>query len=140
MTEMPAAAAPEEVIRRVYAAFQAGDLEAVLDSFAPDASFEAVGSPPLLPFSGRWQGRAELRRFFLALAETAEVLRFEPEEVLPLGPGRVFATGWEEMRLRSTGNLVRSRWAHLFTLAGGRIASGTEWADTAALLVAHRGY
>ncbi len=125
-------------VRRAYAAFQAGDIAAVLDGFATDAWFECHGAPHL-PCAGRWEGHEGLTGFFMALGSMAEILAFVPGPLVPVAGGRVLAEGTEHMRFRGSGREVRTRWLHLFTVGGGLILSGVEWNEGAALAAAFRG-
>ena len=125
-------------VRRAYAAFQAADIAAVLECFAPDAWFECHGAPHL-PCGGRWEGHDGLMQFFMALGGMAEVLAFTPGPLTPVPGGRVLAEGSEHMRFRATGRETRTRWLHLFSVGGGLILSGTEWNEGAVLAAAFRG-
>ena len=124
-------------LRRAYAAFVAADVPGILATFAPDASFESIGPRELLPFLGRWDGHQGLIGFFTAIATTMQVLDFGPDEFIASGD-TVVVTGHEHLRLLTTGKEVTSRWVHVFQFRDGLIIQGTEWANTAALVAAHR--
>lgn len=126
------------VVRRAYAAFQAGDIPAVLACFAPDAWFEGYGKPHL-PCAGRWEGHAGLVRFFTALGDMAEIRSFTPQTVTTVADGRVLGEGTEEMRFRASGQETRTRWLHLFVVEDGLIRSGIEWNENAVMAAAFRG-
>jgi len=142
MTLLPALDpdAPAALLRRAHAGIAAGDLATVLGCFTADATFECIGTPPHLPYCGQYRGHDGLREYLRRVAAAAEVLDFEVAEVAAAGPGRLLATGRERLRFRTTGLEAEGRWVHLFTLDGCRIATATQWRDTAAQLVAYRGY
>lgn len=132
--------APSAVVRRLHQALATGDVAGVLACFAPDGVFDCVGGPPHLPWCGLYHGHAGLREYLRRHAGAAETLAFEATEVTLLGGDRVLAAGAVRLRFHATGLEAASRWVHLYGIAGGRIVSGTEWGDTAAQLVAYRGY
>ena len=125
-------------IQSLYVAFTRSDGPAILGTFAPDGWFESVGDPALLPFAGRHHGHEGIASFLATLTLTMDFLTFEPRYFKAFDD-TVMVEGEETVRLKSTGRTTTIRWLHVFTLAGGRITSGTDWLDTARLLAAHRG-
>jgi ketosteroid isomerase-like protein len=76
MTEHPNATKLKQVI----AAFQAGDLETLIDAYAEDAIYRVAGDNAI---SGSYQGRDAIRDFFIRLGEvTGGTMRLELHDTL----------------------------------------------------------
>jgi ketosteroid isomerase-like protein len=118
-----------DVIRRGYDAFGRGDITALLGLF--DEQIEWVSSgPPELITSGRRTGRQAVAEFFTAVNEVFDIQRFDPQEFIAQGD-RVVVLGHESARVRATGKVVDSDWAHVFTMKNGKVAAFQEYVDTA---------
>jgi ketosteroid isomerase-like protein len=116
-------------VREFYDAFGAGDVEAVLNTLADGVEWNMPGQTP---FAGPRRGRDQIRDFFAVLNRVARIDRFDAEEFIGQGD-RVVALGSERITVRATGDHAEQRWAHLLTLADGRIARIDFFEDTAAL-------
>lgn len=107
-----------DVVRRFYAAWNASDLEGVLDTFHPDAEFW----PVMVPLLSRevYRGHAEITRWFTELRERWREFRTEPEQLIEIADGVVVI-----LRLVATdaaGEELDARIANVFTVRDGRIA------------------
>ena len=107
-----------DVVRRFYAAWNASDLEGVLDTFHPDAEFW----PVMVPLLSRevYRGHAEITRWFTELRERWAEFRTEPEQLIEIADGVVVI-----LRLVATdaaGEELDARIANVFTVRDGRIA------------------
>ena len=68
------------LMRRAVGAFMAGDMQLLLEGFAPDVVWYAPGDTPA---SGRFKGREGVRRFFTMMDEVSGgSLRIEVDDVL----------------------------------------------------------
>jgi ketosteroid isomerase-like protein len=110
------AAGAEDAIVASYEALNNGDIDSAMDALAEDAEWH---ESEVLPDTGVYQGREEIRRFltdFLASWErfdqTVEEVRRERDRVLVLI--HLEATG------RGSAANVDARYAHLWTVSGGR--------------------
>jgi ketosteroid isomerase-like protein len=133
----PDALAP---VSRLLAARAAGNLAAMLKACSPDIALDIVGDPPHLPFAGRYQGHAGVREFLRRLRSVAETLAFEPVTLTAIGADEALVQGTEQLRFPGTGLATKGQWIGVFRLAGGRVASARFFSDSAAQLVAYRGY
>jgi ketosteroid isomerase-like protein len=107
-----------DVVRRFYAAWNASDLEGVLDTFHPDAEFW----PVMVPLLSRevYRGHAEITRWFTELRERWTEFRTEPEQLIEIADDVVVI-----LRLVATdaaGEELDARIANVFTVRDGRIA------------------
>jgi hypothetical protein len=88
--------------------------------------------------SGARTGKARLAEFFSMLAQDQEALLFEPTRFVAEGD-LVVALGRYRWRVRATGREVASDFAHVFTVANGRIVRFQEFMDTAAFVAGYAG-
>ena len=113
-----------------YRAEEAGDLDAIVDGFAPDAEHDVVGRPgdPL-------RGGEQIADFYRSLVTDLRVERLEPvrrwygddhvvdESILhATAVGRPF--GFE-----GRGRPVRTRFLHIFDFSDGLISRESSWID-----------
>ena len=64
-----------ETIQQIYACFGVGDIPGIMEKLADNAVFEHNGK---LPWSGRFEGKANVGRFFNALDDNVTVTTFRP--------------------------------------------------------------
>jgi ketosteroid isomerase-like protein len=87
---------PAEVVRRAYAAFATGDIDAVMRVCADEITFHIPGTSPL---SGEWAGRERVLAFFATAGELSEgTLSVSPEETLADGERVVVITRVDAQR------------------------------------------
>lgn len=124
-------------IQSLYAAFTRLDLSAILAVLDEHVDWFFVGQPEAIPYAGVRHGREEVLNFFIMVSKTVEVLTFEPLEVMAF-EDKVLALGYERVRVKATGKVFDTDWAHLFTFAQGKIVKLREFYDTAAMAAAFR--
>ena len=122
-----------ELVRRLYAALEAVDLEAILEIFDPEVE---VFQTPELPWGGDFHGHDGLGRFFGLLREniTSKVTI-----------QTVYAAGDEVVQIGRTAGTVNANGApfdvqemHLLTVRDGRVVRFEAHIDTPAMLEALR--
>jgi uncharacterized protein len=117
-----------------YRAEEAGDLDAIVEGFAPDAEHDVAGRP-----GGTLHGGDQIRQFYAALLAELRIDRFEPvrrrygddhvvdEAVLhATAHGRPFG-------LEGRSRPVRARFLHIFDFRDGLISRESAWIDLAAI-------
>ena len=119
-----------EAVRRSYADFNRGDLEAWLGWFSPDATWQAAREDP---DAALHNGLDEIRRYAEGWIEAYEGLRCEPQEIIEGDRGylvwvRVTGTG------RSSGIPLDMEQAQVMTVREGRITGTQEYFDRAEAL------
>lgn len=72
---------PMETVHHIYAAFQRGDIPAILDCMADDVEWEYSIAPLGVPWLERRRGRAEVPQFF-ASHVFFDLHRFQPKTFL----------------------------------------------------------
>jgi uncharacterized protein len=118
-----------DLVRRAYEAFGRGDIATLLDLFDANIEFVTPG-PPELPTAGTRRGRQQVADFFQAVDALFEFERFEPETFLADGD-RVVVLGRDRSRIKTTGTVIESEWAHVYDVRDGKIARMQEYIDTA---------
>jgi uncharacterized protein len=118
----------ETVLRRYLDALVDGDLAAIEDSFAPDATWWLHGT---LPLSGTKRGRAEILEFLLSAGSLYRpgTQEFEFGDITAEGERAVL-----EWRVRAigaaTGKPYDNSYAGVFVVRDGRIVEVREYLDS----------
>ena len=114
---------PAQILERQTAAWNAGDIEAILRDFAPDAMLPGASGQTL---SGLPAIRQSLTAFFSAFAQIRLTLR------AVVAQGESAACEWEfSCRHRATGNPARLPASVFITCHNGKITEWREYWDTA---------
>ena len=123
---------PIETVRAFYTALGRGDAAAVLGLMAPDVAWtEAEGFPY---YTGTWRGPDAVRDNLLArLPVDWDGFAAVADDFVAEGD-RVVAIGAYSGVYRQTGRPMRARFAHVWTVRDGRIATFDMHADTAKVL------
>jgi len=121
----------ERTLREAYAARQRGDVDKVLDLFAPDARFVVAGAAAITPMAMLVEGTGQLRTALDGMVKTFVLLDYEIVDLLIDGDRA--AVHWRA-RIKSsvTGETLETELCDLIEVKGGRIASFREFCDTAA--------
>lgn len=116
----------EQVLKELYAARLAGDLERLCRTFTDDARLEIAGVSYATPMAIRVSGRAEIRTWLALLVKTFQL---SDQEVLSMIiEGAAAAVQWRcKVRSRITGASVATELVDVFRVRDGRIASYTEF-------------
>ena len=110
-----------EVVRRVLAAFERADVDAVLEASSEDFEFDFSNSRG--PLSGVYRGVDEARTFFESFLEPWAALDVETEEFIELGRDRYLTVSEIRTRGQGSGAEVNARGAFVWTLRGGEVAA-----------------
>ena len=114
-------------VERIYNAFARKDFPAIVAAVTDDVLWVFPG---VLPFSGTWRGKDDLRRYFGILASVA---RFEHHEVTRriVDGDTVVCFGSHRARCLATDKVWQSPMIHVWTVRDGLVASMNEFEDTA---------
>ncbi len=116
------------VLQRYLDALIAGDLAAIEDSFAPDATWWLHGT---LPLSGTKRGRAEILEFLLSAGSLYQpgTQKFESGDTTAEGDRAVLE--WRVCATAAaTGKPYDNSYAGVFVVRDGRIVEVREYLDT----------
>ena len=121
---------PLSVVKALYAAFDRGDLKAVVGLVSPNVVWTQYGPAHLLPFAGVFHGRAGVAYFFELVDQNLEDVHAGQREYIVSG-NRVIVPGWEDSVVRSTGGHYHVSNVHIFTVVDGEITTFEEYIDNA---------
>ena len=112
-----------------YRLFQSGDIRGLLELYHDDAEWIGPESD-IVPFAGRFHGKAGIAQFFTKLDTAVQAVQFAPQHVIAEGD-KVVVSGVSTWRVRLTGRSYDSSWVHIFTLRDGKVATFESYFDTA---------
>lgn len=114
-----------EVLGKLYEAFAAGDGEALGALIGDTHWVEAAGGP----YGGDYRGLGEIaENVFAPIGRDVVGFSALPDEILPVGEDRAIALG--HYRGSVAGGALAIRFAHLASVAGGRITRFEQFTDT----------
>jgi len=125
-----------DIVRQGYAAFGRGDIQALINLLDPQVTWTTPGGADV-PFSGTRRGHAAVGEFFATLANTLEVVRFEPTDFIAQGD-KVVVLGDETSIVKATGKSIDFRWVHVHTVRNGKIVALEEIGDMTAITAEFR--
>lgn len=130
----------EQTVKDVYAAFQRGDVAAIVAKVAENVDWRNDGvASNECPWNGNFSGRAQLPGFFKAVGESLDISVFDVTSTIASGL-HVVAQLRIESRVRRNGRALKNDAVHVWTFDDrGQIARYRHFNDTAAELAAWRG-
>jgi ketosteroid isomerase-like protein len=114
-----------EVVRRQFAAFGRGGLDAVAKFWHPNIEWRAVEGAA--DDVGLMRGREALRRYYQDWIDTLDQLHADVEEVIFEADERVAVVVHNSGRGRASGVVTEGRYYVSCTVRGGQIVSGREY-------------
>jgi ketosteroid isomerase-like protein len=106
-----------EIVRRVNAAFNSGDIERILAFVHTD--FETTVGPELSVEPDTYRGHAGIRRYFNSFRDAMDEIRFYPESLREAGASVVVAVRLNA-KGRSTGIMVEQRLGQVWSIRDGK--------------------
>lgn len=114
-----------DTAHKLYDAFATGDMAALGDLLGETDWHEAEG----MPYGGRYSGFAEIAaNVFGPIGSDVEGFTAIPDEIVPVGQTRVAAFG--RYRGKGAKSAVDTPFAHIWTVADGRMKRFVQYADT----------
>jgi ketosteroid isomerase-like protein len=96
-----------ESVQAVYEAFGRGDVPAILEVLSDDVEWDEDAPAYGIPIYEPGAGKEHVKRFFNAVQEGLEFLRFEPTNFLS-GGNQVAVPVNIEAKVKSNGNLLQA--------------------------------
>jgi ketosteroid isomerase-like protein len=128
-----------QAVKDAYAAFQRGDINAILALLDEQVEWEGVkGSEGVAPQAGVKRGRAAVAEFFSIVGSTLEFHEFAPKEFVAQGE-QVAAIGSYKATVKATRRSVAADWVMVFTFRAGKVIRFREFSDSAAVNRAYAG-
>ena len=128
-----------QVVKSAYAAFQRGDVAAILALVDDNVEWHGVkGGEGVAPHAGLRRGKPAVAEFFQQVGSSLEFTKFEPREFIAQGD-QVVAIGDYAAKVKATGRSMASDWVMVFTVRNGKVTRFREWTDSAQLVKAYGG-
>jgi ketosteroid isomerase-like protein len=122
---MAESTSPTTTVQRMFAAFAAADLDALIETVHPDSQWTYYGANPRLS-RAQFEGRAAVRRFFERILERLEMTTFHTDEFVAQGD-TVVVFGSEAGTVRATGQAFRNVWTQKYVVREGVIVEMAEY-------------
>ena len=114
-------------IQEIYDAFGRRDVQAILDRLTDDVQW-ITHLDPVVPWSGNYCGKEDVKRFFANVYGAGEVLAFEPLEFVAEGD-MVISIGKYGCRSAATGKEAHTRWIFVWKFRNGQISYYEQFHD-----------
>jgi len=124
----------QAVVELIYAAFQRGEIQTILDQLAQDVFWR---QPASVPWGGDYVGPAEVGAFFAKLNEIVETTGFEVEDNLAVRDG-IVTYGYYASRNRATGKTSRVRFVFRWQFKNAKVFRYEALLDSAPIVAAAR--
>ena len=121
-----------DVVQGAWDAFSRGDIDAVLDVFAPSAETRV---PDTLPWGGTYIGPEGFGDFVARLDQNFDQFTATPDKVLGADDNHVIVVAKVKGRTKG-GTTIENRAVWIYQLREGRIADAETFSDTAQVLQA----
>ncbi len=128
-------AMPVDVVKALYAAFGAGDMDKVLALVATDAVWTMHGPAHVIPYAGTYKGHAGVRQFFADIDAAVVLTAVVPRRFTAQGDS-VTVLGVDEGYVKATGGRFAANHVHVWTVRDGRVVAFEEVVDTGDLVEA----
>lgn len=116
---------PTATVQRMFAAFGAGDLDALLETVHPESRWTYIGANPQLT-RAEFVGREKVRKFFAGILERLEMTEFNTDEFIVQGD-TVVIFGSEAGTVRATGRPFRNEWTQKYVVRNNQITHMAEY-------------
>lgn len=123
------------LIQEMYAAFGRGDIAGILSRLTDDVEWTTEG-PPVIPYTGKMVGRAQVETFFKALGSTQENMKLTTDGYIAQGD-QVATHGRYSGVVKATGKRFDGPMAHIFTFRDGKVSRFLDIIDTAQMVDAY---
>ena len=112
-------------VQRMFAAFAAGDLDALLETIHPRSQWIYYGANPRIS-RAEFNGREEVRTFFEGIVKRLNMSAFNIGEIVAQGR-TVVVFGNESGTVKATGRPFHNEWAQKYVVEEGLIVEMAEY-------------
>lgn len=116
---------PTATVKRMFSAFRAGDIDALLETVHPESRWTYYGANPRTT-KAEFSGTAAVRRLFERILERLEMSEFNTDEFVEQGD-TVVIFGGEAGKVRATGEHFRNAWAQKYVVRDNQIVEMVEY-------------
>ena len=121
----------------IYANFETGNIEGVMSVFDDNIKFTHHGPRALIPFAGKWEGKAGAGQMLQTFVATTEPVYVEVNNIMGQGD-TVIVLAKESYKVKATGKTYESQVAHIWKVANNKVVQFDELYDSAAIAEAFR--
>ena len=107
-------------VRRLYAAYGQGDVDAVLAELADNVDWAAEAAGTAVPWYGSFRGAAEVPGFFAAIASNVAISEFDVQSFAANDTDVIATVHWT-YTVNATGKQASMYMQHWFRFANGKI-------------------
>jgi ketosteroid isomerase-like protein len=119
-----------QAVRRLYAAYGRGDIDAVLAELAEDVDWAAEAGGTAVPWWGPFRGRADVARFFKEIGAHVDVTEFDLASLTCNDRDVVAIVHWT-FTVKATGKTASMYMQHWWRFADGKVVLFRGSEDTA---------
>lgn len=116
---------PTATVQRMFAAFGAGDLDALVETVHPESRWTYVGANPRLS-RAEFTGHEKVRKFFEGILTRLDMTAFNTDEFIVQGD-TVVVFGSEFGTVRATEQPFRNVWTQKYVVRDNQITSMLEY-------------
>jgi ketosteroid isomerase-like protein len=127
-----------DAVGRLYAAYAAGDLDRVLDELTDDVDWAAEAAGTSVPWYGPHRGKADVPRFFEAIASNIDISGFEIVGMTASETDVVATIHWT-FTVKATQRSATMYMQHWWRFADGKIAFFRGSEDSGQTIAAFQG-
>lgn len=117
------------VTQKLFEAFGAGDVPAIVELLNNDIAIEFYGPKKIIPYAGRYHGKEQAKGFFETVLSSVDIHVFEPEEFIG-DRDKVVVTGHLHLTAKSTGRVIKSDFVHVITMENHKWSRFRDFMDT----------
>jgi ketosteroid isomerase-like protein len=119
-----------DIVKGVYAAFDRGDIPAVMSALDPRISWHEAEGNPYEPSGRAWIGHDELmQKLFMRIGAEWDYFRAVPRTFYDAGDSVIVELRYDG-KYKSTGKTLDAQACHIFTLRNGKVTAFQQYVDT----------
>ena len=126
---------PKQVIQDMFAAFERGDMQTIVNTLAEDVDWVVVGDPEIMPWSGRYKGRQDVLKLMSNNAGATRDLKITPRWMVAEGD-KVLMLINEKATVSPTGKAYDVDSLRVYTVRNGQIVAFENYFNPMPLLTA----
>lgn len=116
---------PKEVVDKMFAAFNSGNVDKLVETVSDDTQWEYHGTH-IIP-KGKFEQKEGVRTFFTNIFERTEMISFDIQQYIVDG-NMVVVLGQEHQRVKRSGRELKQKWVQIYTVENNLITKMEEFA------------
>lgn len=117
----------KEVVDKMFAAFNSGDVEKLVETVSEDTKWEYHGTH-IIP-KGKFEKKEGVRKFFTNIFERTEMITFNIQQYI-LDGNMVVVLVQEHQRVKRSGRELKQKWVQIYTVENDLITKMEEFASS----------